>query len=364
MNQDPVGRQSVLIVSDVATEVTLVKSLLEDSFDSVLAAIDTDAIPGAFQDSKASVLVLAYRDLQRGAKFYQDQYRQSTELQTPLHPHRTIALCDRRDVRVAYDLCSTGRLDDYVQFWPTTYDAPRLLVSVRHALQACADHQHASQYSMALKAQSQRMEQLEVLLSHYLGTGAAHLATANLALAETETGVEAALAGLSKQILKGTTVQLRPGCAPKDFARELSRFSTESILPNVRGVSRTLEPLTEWATRMEAAVAPHIKDTRAQLEHTLLPGPTVLIVDDDQFQREMVGRIVESAGYSAAYAGNGAEALKMVRKARPDLILLDVLMPDMNGLEVVQRLKSEPAFEKIPIIMVTGESAGPSCFRA
>jgi CheY-like chemotaxis protein len=348
--------QVVLIVSDIASEGALVQSLLEPDFEKVLVAVDGDAATEMFRQSRVTVLVLAHKVLQKAVGFYLGLYRRSTELKIPVHPHRTIALCDRKDVREAFDLCTSGQLSDYVQFWPTTYDAPRLLMAVRGALKSCSDEISLSKSSLALAAQHKRLAQLEELLSQYLSTGAAHLATASLALTKTETDIETALAGLSSQILNGGSVQLRPGQQPDAFSRELSGFSAESILPHLRGASSTLEPLAEWAVKMEKAVTPHIKSTRAQLQKALPVGRTILVVDDDPFQRQMIGRVLESAGYLPLYATNGTDALSMVRKSQPDLILMDVLMPDMSGLECVQRLKNEPALSKIPVVMVTGES--------
>lgn len=356
MSPEQTTEKTVLVVSDVASEATLVKSLLEADIDRVLVAADCDAASEVFRQSRVSVLVLAHKNLQMATRFYLGLYRRGSELKIPVHPHRAIALCDKRDVNDAFALCTSGQLNDYVQFWPTTYDAPRLLMSVRRALQDCSDQSTSTEAATALMVQGQRLTQLEELLAQYMHTGAAHLATASQALNKSESGIKNALAGLSEQILNGSCVQLRPGLESGDFTRELSGYSAKSILPHLCDTSTTLEPLQAWAGRMEKAVAPQIKSARAQLQRVLPVGRTILIVDDDQFQRQMAGRVVESAGYRPCYAGDGAEALKSIRKTPPDLILMDVLMPDMSGLEVVRHLKAEATLAKIPVIMVTGES--------
>jgi CheY-like chemotaxis protein len=356
MRPEGISQQSVLIVSDVGTEGALVRSLLEGAFDEVLVANAPNATFEFFQKSRASVLVLAFRDLQKATRFYLGLYRRGAELHTPVHAHRTIALCDRKDVRDAYELCSSGQFNDYVQFWPTTYDAPRLLLAVRRALQDCSLQFSSSEASAALIAQGQRLAQLEEILSRYMKAGAGHVATAGLALAEAEKGIGTALDGLSTHLLNSASVQLRSGVKPDALSHELSRFGATSILPHLHGLSSTLEPLTVWVDKMKETVDPHIKTSRAQLDRALLDRPTILIVDDDLLQRQMAGRILESAGYSPRYAESGQDALNILRTMLPDLILMDVLMPGMSGLEVVQRLKAEPALAKIPVIMVSGKS--------
>jgi putative two-component system response regulator len=81
---------------------------------------------------------------------------------------------------------------------------------------------------------------------------------------------------------------------------------------------------------------------------------TVLVVDDERAYRELIIRLLTLEGYTAQSASNGVEALEAVAQSLPDLVLLDVEMPQLNGFQVADRLKSDPATRHIPIIMVTG----------
>jgi two-component system alkaline phosphatase synthesis response regulator PhoP len=79
----------------------------------------------------------------------------------------------------------------------------------------------------------------------------------------------------------------------------------------------------------------------------------VLLVDDDPDFVEAIKVIVENGGYDVKVAYDGAEGLEAVAKEKPDLIVLDVMMPVMNGHETCARLKADPATAKIPIILLT-----------
>lgn len=79
----------------------------------------------------------------------------------------------------------------------------------------------------------------------------------------------------------------------------------------------------------------------------------VLIVDDDQDGAELIGRIVTREGYRVATAQNGEEGLRLARELRPDLILLDVLMPSVDGWSVLARLKDDRELETIPVVMIS-----------
>ena len=82
----------------------------------------------------------------------------------------------------------------------------------------------------------------------------------------------------------------------------------------------------------------------------------VLIADDEVVIRDLLADIVTYAGHEAIKADNGIAAFETASSERPEVILLDIMMPGMNGIEVLQRLKTDPATLSIPVIMVTAKS--------
>ncbi len=81
--------------------------------------------------------------------------------------------------------------------------------------------------------------------------------------------------------------------------------------------------------------------------------PTVLVVDDNQQNLELLQAYLEDVDCQAVPARDGLEALEIIAKDPPDLILLDVMMPKMSGFEVCKRIKNDPKTSDIPVIMVT-----------
>ena len=79
----------------------------------------------------------------------------------------------------------------------------------------------------------------------------------------------------------------------------------------------------------------------------------ILIVDDELAGRETLVDLLDGQSYNLVFANNGAEALEKVAKLRPDLILLDVMMPGMDGFEICHQIKAEKAWQHIPIILIT-----------
>ena len=79
--------------------------------------------------------------------------------------------------------------------------------------------------------------------------------------------------------------------------------------------------------------------------------PHILFVDDDYMARRLYSSILSQSGFEVINAKDGAEGREMARRFRPDLILLDILMPVMGGIEAANRLKSEKMTSDIPIIL-------------
>ncbi len=83
--------------------------------------------------------------------------------------------------------------------------------------------------------------------------------------------------------------------------------------------------------------------------------PLILIVDDIPKNLQVLSSILNTEGYQIAFASGGNQALSVVDNTLPDLILLDIMMPDMDGFEVCERLKSNPATASIPVIFLSGK---------
>jgi CheY-like chemotaxis protein len=81
-----------------------------------------------------------------------------------------------------------------------------------------------------------------------------------------------------------------------------------------------------------------------------------LVVDDEPDQRFLLRRIFERAGHEVSDAVDGAAALAAVRESAPDLVVTDVMMPVMNGVELIRRLRADPATDHIPILAASGDS--------
>ena len=113
------------------------------------------------------------------------------------------------------------------------------------------------------------------------------------------------------------------------------------------GASAEMEASAEVARDVLAKIRPRNQTAPAVQDGTLL------IVDDNATNRDLLSRRLAREGFTVAVAGSGARALAIVAERRIDLVLLDVLMPELDGVEVLKLLKAEPRTASIPVIMLS-----------
>ncbi|MFW5867902.1 MAG: response regulator transcription factor [Armatimonadota bacterium] len=89
----------------------------------------------------------------------------------------------------------------------------------------------------------------------------------------------------------------------------------------------------------------------------------ILVVDDERHIVRLVEVNLSRAGYDVATAYDGVEALEKVEEEKPDMIVLDVMMPRMDGFEVLKRLQADPDTQDIPVIMLTAKAQDADIFR-
>jgi CheY-like chemotaxis protein len=79
----------------------------------------------------------------------------------------------------------------------------------------------------------------------------------------------------------------------------------------------------------------------------------ILIIEDEQIMSDLLQRKLSEEGYEVLLAGDGEEGLVKMRSGKPDLILLDIVMPRLGGIEVLEEMQKEPDLKKIPVIVIS-----------
>ncbi|MDD5028347.1 MAG: response regulator [Rhodoferax sp.] len=134
---------------------------------------------------------------------------------------------------------------------------------------------------------------------------------------------------------------------------EQGRVKAEAVN---RSLDHDVQPLKQWFDNTQVKLTPHLAAAPARSAMAERFQPVLLVVDDHAFEQKLVEKLMEEELYELVFADSGAQALNILRKRQPDLILMDLDMPGMNGLETLRRIKATPQWATIAVMMVTGQS--------
>jgi CheY-like chemotaxis protein len=362
MTTDAAARKSlknnakILIATDSSTDANLVRKLLEQEFDHVFTSVDPDLSVQDFENRAPDVLVLAFNAIEKSESFYLGIYRHSTKIH--LQPHQTIILCKQEEVNRAYKVCRKEYFDDYVLFWPVNNDAPRLLMSVHHALRelfAMRDDQpSASQFA----AQARNLAVMGNMVDQQMEQGGQRIDLANRAMKQVEGEIAEVFDSFSTKLAQGRIPNMSANPDIANMMREIQKLTQDEIGQRLHTVTDSMQRIAQWANEFKTEFVPHVESVRALNVMAERVQPTILVVDDDEFQRDIMKEYLTTANYRVLTAIGGMEALNVLRKVRPDLIMMDIMMPVLGGIDTTKRLKAMPAHANTPVIMVTGQSEG------
>ena len=345
----------ILIATDIISDATLVKDMLNEEFKQVFASTDPARAVADFEQHRPDVLILAFNQLEKSERYYLGLYRLCKAVHQ--HPHRTVILCGKDEVKRVYELCMKDFFDDYVLFWPMTYDTSRLAMSVHYAMRDLAALSSGGPSAAEFAAQARRLAELESLLDQQMARGGQHIEAASRAMKKAEQEVGASLDGFSQRLINGELSDAAGVKNTDSLKKEISHLKQDDI-QHFRAAAESAQPLKQWAQELKQECAPLLESARALSAMAERVRPTVLVVDDDEFQRKILGKMLEAENYHIVSATDGVDALNVLRKTRPDVILMDVMMPNMDGMEATRQLKAIPHFAKTPVFMVTGKSEG------
>lgn len=208
------------------------------------------------------------------------------------HAYRMVVLCCDAEMFAAFELCGLGQFDDFARWEEPDRDTLRLVASIRIALRELGLARPEMPTLGELLAHLRQLDELEQLIGRLL--------------AETE----------------------------------------------LSGAQNTAEWVRPLRDRLESALS----DSRALAAKVRNIRPMVFVVDDDPLVHKLVGSALDAQSYELRFARDGIEALGQLRRIRPDVILTDVRMPELDGVSLTQRLKSDPSLADIPIVLMTSDA--------
>lgn len=347
------SNRPIMIVTDVVTDAELVRDLLKDEFENLVLSTDSDRTVKDFEKHCPGLIILAFNKLEKAELYYLGLYRLSKKVHKT--PHRTLLLCDKRDLKPVYALCKKAYFDDFVLFWPPPNDPYRLPFSVHRALKALEHLNSPTVEDFAGPAR--QLSGLDALIEKHAAAGNQFMEQSAQSAQEAES---TALDKLEQCYNSLTSNDPGDTSGPRDTSviqQELDQLKKEGIQKPFRRLDKAMQPMRQWAENMRNDLQPHLEASHTLAKLSAKVSPIVLMVDDDKFQHKLIKQILINERLKLEFATSGAEALGLLHRCRPNLILMDVNLDKENGIEVTQRIKSVEQFSDIPVIMITGEGA-------
>jgi len=293
------GEAKILVASDSTGDARQIESQLRIDVAHVQISTDADSTVKDFEQHAPDILVLACNRLDKAQRYYLGLYRLGGALQP--HPHRAVILCSKDEVQAAFELCKQAYFDDYVLYWPQTHDGPRLGMSVWNACREMSRERPGVPHTRELHAHAHHVGELDRLI-----------------------GREVAVAGRQAHAgLAGAAVDA-------------------------------------WARHLSGVIEPALAGARLLTEQIRQIRPVVMVVEDEEFVRTLVGRALDPLAWETVFAVDSASAVAQLRHHRPDVILMDIHLPGLDGVALTQQLKASPHLASIPIVMMTGDASKSS----
>ncbi len=342
----------VLIAAEDLADGEQVVSQLQEHFEHVKLSTNPDRGVADFQTHQTDVLVLAFNTIAKAQSYYLGLYRTLQSLSK--RPHRTVLLCSKDEVSAAFNLCKKQYFDDYVPYWPMAYDGLRLPMSIWSICRELAALQAQGPPRKELLAHAKQLGDLEQTLHNELSAGQQRIATAEDCMQNLERKLAASSDEFSRYVIDGAGGSV----VVKDAAvlnGEFALLRNQQIELARTAREQGVGPMSAWAQEMKERVEPALAGVRTLADSVRNMPAKIMIIDDDELMRDLLVRVLGGASYEISYAKDSEDALRQLRDAQPDVILMDIHLPGLDGISLTRRLKSNEELASIPIILITGD---------
>jgi CheY-like chemotaxis protein len=310
----------ILIAANAAPHAEAAAVALRGEFEDIICSVGADRIVTDFDRERAPLLVMAFERVVDAERCLRALEQSSESLHA--FAHRRLLLCRREELRHAYELCLQGRFDDYVMLWPADADPQRLPMAAHHAARELNAMALRAQRRLDWVREAQDLEQLEPQLGASASWVLERLEQAQRELAQLRSGLR------------------DPACDPET---------------RIDALKNTLDWMRHWALRLGDEWHAVVETARRLRAQAARARPIVLVVDDDEFQHKLLRRMLGDTGIDLQFATSVGDAMSMLQARRPDCILMDIGLPDVNGIDAVRMIRSAAQYADTRIVMLTGQ---------
>lgn len=322
--------EPVLLIGNNRGDLDVLQQIFRPMCSNFAVERDDGKFFDAWRRQCPKVLLLCFEPMNDASAAYLSLLRKSES--SRLGQHQALLMCNAEDAREACRLALDAVVDDFAVFKPLQF--PELLALKLQQAVARADRVAG-------------FKRLAAMLRESSESMVASMALWQSLLAKSDASLE----GVERQ--------------SEMFLRQLSSLPDAPTEDYGKALSALKRDANRLANNAQDAVAGMVSELRAELDNTFDPmaarlaanaraAITVAIVDDEEPVRRVLASITEEAGFSVVTCDSGQSLLALGSRQVPDVVLMDINLPDLNGVDLTGQLKSSPSFKDVPFIMCSG----------
>lgn len=350
MSKSDLNRQHPIMVVAVEPEDEgILRDLLDSEFCDLHFESKPEAAVAAFVDVAPEILLMAFPEISSAERFYLGLFRLEGCGAAKIS-HQAIILCHLQESSTAYDLCKKRVFDDYLVFHPL-HDPNRIKLSLQQALERHEFRALANSKGVMLSNTSEELGELEGYLDSAIGEGK---------------GIGKNLGKVAEKFAQDADQQsdlLRRMISQLQSDGVIERVNENRLESHLKGMKKSSQKAPEsvaeqklehWFDDFEAGSKKQVRAIKKNVDSSRIR--SILVVEDDDFHQAIYRQVLQKAGFKVFVVGDGNAALKAIHQRCPDLILMDIMLPKLNGIQTTKRILQEPGFADMPIVMVSGYS--------
>ncbi|WP_298715762.1 response regulator [uncultured Oceanisphaera sp.] len=343
----PVNKKDVIfIATNSHSTAEVVNKMLAVEFEHIVVSTSIDHVVGEFDRADANVILLAYKDVEQSENVYGELCLRSRHLHSK--PYKCLLLCNKLEAKLAYELCRSRKFDNYIVFWPLSYDPFRLLMSVHQAITEINETYQLREKVTFSSEQDKALTDLEALFVRQVEGSHTFSVKVNNAVETVEKNIRRVIGEVehAKEAVSGFW--------SNDEAEDHNRENTPVY--SLDRIRQGVESIRSFANELDAFSSDNVRSSYQLSQASPKSRISVMVVEDDAFQRNLLLALLRSDDYDVDFAASGEEAINLLQRSTPDLILMDIMMPGISGIETTRFIKANSWTKNIPIIIISGKN--------
>lgn len=333
------SRFSILLITDEVEELRSVCNLIKRHFPRFYIAKNEEEALSIIVEKNIDVLLMGLKGLRENEVCYLHLLSSKKNVDKILY--RKMVFCSREEIKEAFSTCNKDVFDDYFIVRPL-YDPYHILLRLR-GIRRIRDNRDARDINaFSLDDLCNYFDQVmncQNVLDELNQDSYEKLLTV----------VSFSMEKMKENILSDSTL---PGEQQSKISSMIDHHTENELIKDVSEQQKSTQQQLHAAVQDVADIAQLKKDRLEHPEAATFPESNILLIESDALTRDNIKENLESAGYSAQVSGSAAHAIQLMRNWKPDIVMIDLKLPDMSPLYVINTIKNDPDMSRARIMVL------------